>query len=225
MQPACALLIPSASHRCSVGSPCLIFPTTILSSGLRRPASRLSVTQHPDHSMMDASTRSLTRTSTVTSSGADEPTIVRTFYPSLATSIDIIKRDFRILSEILPAVYLLTGDNQSTTVYTCDLEVSLVGTLILAERFGSCPWRCLTWLWQHGLRRHSSTVLQITGDGPDIRRGGLQFVISGCKPEVTMHESALKKRLSGRMMIRQWTKQPPLSFLWDEVRRFVVRTS
>ncbi|PVH70786.1 hypothetical protein DL98DRAFT_370285, partial [Cadophora sp. DSE1049] len=75
---------------------------------------------------------------------------------------------FRILSETLPAVFLLSGDNQSTMADAGTLEVSLAGTLFLAERFGNYPWRCLIWLWQYVLRRHSSTILRITAEGPDI---------------------------------------------------------
>ncbi|CZT53330.1 uncharacterized protein RSE6_14824 [Rhynchosporium secalis] len=158
-------------------------------------------------SLVSASLKSLTGTSAITPSDTDEPTIC----------------DFKILSETLPIVFLLSGDNRYTMADACTLEVSLAGTLILAERFGNYPWRCLTWLWQYGLRRHSSTTIRITAEGPDIRRGGRLFLISGCSPPIQMHESALKGRLSGRLMVREFTKQSRPSFLSDEVRRLVVR--
>ncbi|CZS92381.1 uncharacterized protein RAG0_02804 [Rhynchosporium agropyri] len=160
-------------------------------------------------SLVSASLKSISRTSAITSSDTGEPMIC----------------DFRIFSETSPVVFLLSGDKQSTMVDAGTLEVSLAGTLILAERFGNYPGRCLTWLWQYGMRGHPSTLLRITAEGPDIRRGGRLFVISGCNPQVQMHESALKGRLSGRVMTRQFTKQPRLSFLWDEFRRIFMRIS
>ncbi|TVY12512.1 hypothetical protein LARI1_G009588, partial [Lachnellula arida] len=112
-------------------------------------------------SMFSASIKTLTRTSAT--SEIDEPTIC----------------DLRILSETMPTVFLLSGDNQGTMVDLSVLDASLAGTLLLAECYGNYPQRCLIWLWRYLLRRHSSITLQITAEGPDNHRGGQLFTISG----------------------------------------------
>ncbi|KAF7877681.1 hypothetical protein EAF04_001352 [Stromatinia cepivora] len=126
------------------------------------------------------------------------------------------KCEFKILSEILPGSFEISGGCQATLE---GLETTLAGTVLLAEYDGRYR-RILTWLWRYGLSRRIFSAFQIEADGPDGNQLGTTFLISAYSFSIRVHKSVLEKKWSGRLLIARWTQQRWIlvEYLWKDIR-------
>jgi hypothetical protein len=163
---------------------------------------------------------------TVSSASSDliKTTVTHWLSMSYSTISNILQTatlcDLRILSEVGPKYFSITADGQATRVTLERLEASLAGSLLLIEYDGRRYRRLWTWLWKYGLSRDKYNTVHLNGDGPAYPRSGRVYVLAGCSRAISIHESVLEERWSGRLLIQEYGKRRYMLFkyLWRDLQ-------
>ncbi|KAH6699901.1 hypothetical protein BKA61DRAFT_621255 [Leptodontidium sp. MPI-SDFR-AT-0119] len=161
---------------------------------------------------------------TITSGGSNpvETTVPHETTVSYSATSDIetvtVTYEFKILSEVLPKVFQVSGDHQATEFHLDKLETSLSGVLLLVEHDGRYS-RLWTWLWNYGLSRDVFNSIHLAGDGPAISRLGRDYVLSGCTRDISVYEEVLERKWAGRLLIQQYYERFLLfRYLWQDIQ-------
>ncbi|KAF7870326.1 hypothetical protein EAF04_004072 [Stromatinia cepivora] len=163
-------------------------------------------------------------TTTIIAAGGSNPsetTITQEI--TVTVSDEKVTYGFTILSEISPGIYRVSGGKQATEVAVESLETTLAGTLLLAEYDGRRR-RILTWLWQYGLRSHTSNTFRAEVNVPDLIQPGREFWMVGGSAFIKIHESVLEKKWSGRLYIAGCRRRHLILFkhLWNDLRGYLT---
>jgi len=86
------------------------------------------------------------------------------------------------------------------------LETSLPGTMLLVEYDGKFL-RLFTWFRRYGLSRDTFNAIYLGADFPDHSRLGRGYLLTGCWPEVRLHETVLERKWSGRLFYQEYAKE------------------
>ena len=129
------------------------------------------------------------------------------------------------MSEKSPNIFTVSADYRVTDVILDMLETSLAGVMLLAEYDGQYS-RLWTWLWKYGLSKDVFNTLHLRGDVPGFPRLGRGYILTGCTPEIAIHESVLGAKWSGRLLIQRYNKRYAILFeyLWHDIQKIFIST-
>merc|ERR1712093_465057 len=149
-------------------------------------------------------------TTTVSRSNPITPTLTHGTTMAYGTTDNVetvtVPYEFKILLEVSPKLFRVSGNYQATDFHLDKLETSLSGVLLLAEYDGRYN-RLWAWLWNYGLSRDVYNSIHLAGDCPSMSSPGRGYVLSGCTREISLHEEVLERKWAGRLLIQQYCKR------------------